>query len=264
MQWTIFVYLVHLITWQTHQAHADGNIPRAIDSSTSGNYTINHCQRVFRSTDVHQLLAQTRETIRLVLSDLKLGIASPHGFRTFFKSNTNLQTVNQVFRAIAQGENLSIGKPPKLECAAPEYYTGPELETYRTLCTPPGRTPSHATSIPPYGVIVLCPEFWEASDFPGEEACLNVVGRRGRRKFADSGAELRNTKLAILLHELVHLYNPLDGASTRAEVYDARECVALDKEASVANAENWALYAASVRAKCTKFPLLPVGGDLKI
>ncbi|KAL8922962.1 MAG: hypothetical protein Q9172_003340 [Xanthocarpia lactea] len=234
MQWTIFVYLVHLITWQTHQAHAD--------SSTSGNYTIKNCQRVFRDTDVHQLLAQSRETIRLVLSDLKLGIASPHGFRTFFKSNTNLQTVNQVFGAIAQGENIS-GKPPILECAAPEYYKGPELETYRKLCTPPGRKPSHATSLPTLGAIVLCPGFWETSDFPGEEACLDVVGRRGRRKFADSGVELRNTKLAILLHELVHLYNPLNAAMTTPEVYDARE---------------------SVRAKCTEFPLLPVGGELRI
>ncbi len=130
------------------------------------------------------------------------------------------------------------------ECAAPEYYKGPELETYRTLCTPPGRKPSHAASMPPLGAIVLCPEFWEASDFPGEEACLGVVGRRGRRTFADSGVELRNTKLTILLHELVHLYNPLNAAMTTPEVYDARECMALDKEASVANAENWALYAA--------------------
>ena len=60
----------------------------------------------------------------------------------------------------------------------------------------------------------------------------------------DSGWGLRDTKFAILVHELVHLYNPLDGAAKTAEKYWAQDCVDLGVQESVGNAENWALYAA--------------------
>lgn len=74
--------------------------------------------------------------------------------------------------------------------------------------------------------------------------CVGVTGRRGRRKFVDTGWALRETRFSVLIHELVHLYNPLDAASTTAEVYDIQPCADLDKKRSVGNAENWALYAA--------------------
>lgn len=235
MQWTIVIYIFHLLLSYTH----------AQDSSVSGNYVLNWCQRANRSHDLHRLLAQFRQAMHLVLSDLERGTASPHGFRTFFKSNTNLAITNQVFRAIAQGQNLTTtGKQPVLECTSPEALTDAELETFRMLCTPPGRGPSHAATAPLMGTIILCPEFWESPDFPGLEDCPAIVGRRGRKKFLGAGEALRNTRFAILVHELMHLYNPKDGASTTPEVYKIQECADLDKEESVANAENWAAYAA--------------------
>ncbi|KAL8653603.1 MAG: hypothetical protein Q9210_002003 [Variospora velana] len=242
MQWTIVLYIFHHLVF----------FSQATDSSVSGNYIINWCQRANRSDELHHLLTQFRHALHLVLSDLELGSGSPHGFRTYFKSNTNLAITNQVFRAMAVGQNLTgTQKQPVLECTSPEALTGAYLKTFQMLCTPPGRPQSHAVALPPQGTIVLCPYFWEFPDFPRVEDCPPVGGRRGRKKFLDSGAGLRDTKLGILIHELTHLYNPLDGASTRAEVYKAQECADLDKVESVANAENWAVYAA-----CRLHPVL--------
>ncbi|KAI4122905.1 MAG: hypothetical protein LQ338_005557 [Usnochroma carphineum] len=244
MQWNLFLYLFLLITCCTHQSLADDEPRRERDSRTSGNYIINNCQRVHHFPQLDQLLNQSRQALELVLSDLELGTGSPHGFRTFFKSNTNLPIAKQVFRAIAGGQNLTTGKPPAIECVSPEGLTGQILATYRKLCTPAGREPSHAASLPLRGTIVLCPTFWEAPDFPGVDDCVGVSGRRGKRLYVDNGWTLRDTKFAILVHELVHLYNPSDGAAKTAEVYDIRDCAELDKDQSVGNAENWAIYAA--------------------
>lgn len=132
--------------------------------------------------------------------------------------------------------------------------TGAYKELYRMVCAPPGRKPSHAASIPHEGAVVLCPRFWNERDFPSVEDCTGVVGRRGNRRFVDSGRELSDTKFPILIHELIHLYNPLDGAAKKAEVYIAQDCVDLDGKESVSNAKNWALYAACKRSDC--FPLV--------
>lgn len=135
-------------------------------------------------------------------------------------------------------------RPPIIECASPEGLSGQELQTYNMLCTAAGRKGPHAASLPLQGAIVLCPRFWEEPAFPGVDDCATVSGRRGQRRFLDSGWALRDTQFAILIHELIHLYNPSDDANTRPEVYDIRECAGLDKKLSVGNAENWAVYAA--------------------
>lgn len=234
MQWTIVIYIFHLLLYYTY----------ARDSSVSGNYVLNWCQRANRSDDLHRLLGQFRQAMQLVLSDVKLGTSSPHGFRTYFKSNTNLAITNQVFRAIVDGQNLTrTGKRPVVECASPEALTGSELENYRKFCEPPGKV-NDAAAVPSMGTIVLCPRFWDHPTFPGEEDCPAVIGRRGRKKFLDGGESLRETRFLILVHELMHLYNPQDFASGKPELYSVQECADLDKEESVANAENWAVYAA--------------------
>ncbi|KAI4219197.1 MAG: hypothetical protein L6R36_008500 [Xanthoria steineri] len=264
MQRTILIYLLYLLAHYTHQSSAA--ISR--DTSTSGNYIINNCRHVNHTTDLDHLLHRFRHAFHYILADLDKGTSSPHGFRAFFKSNTNLRLAKQVFQAIARGQNLTVGattKPPVLECASPAFRTGVYQEVYRMVCTPAGRKPSHAAGLPLDGTVILCPEFWkEERDFPGEEDCPVVEGRRRNRKFMDSGWGLRDTKFAILVHELVHLYNPLDAAAKTAEKYRAQDCVDLGVQESVGNAENWALYAASAAARCTKFPISPAPEELRI
>ncbi|KAL9011590.1 MAG: hypothetical protein Q9173_003578 [Seirophora scorigena] len=265
MQWMLLIYLVHLITCHAQASLAEVALhPRDIDTSITGNYLIRNCQRINHSTQLQQLIQQMLQALRLVLADLEQGTASRHGFHTFFRSNANIPVTRQVFRAMAAGRNVTAGKQPVIECASPAFYTPQQLQVFNQFCHPPGQVPPGAAALPLQGTVVLCPVFWELPvDVPSERHCAVVTGRRGRRQFVDDGHELRDSQLATLVHELVHVYNPLDGASKRAEVYDIRELSRLDKDLSVANAENWAVYAASVTAGCTRFPLPPIPVELK-
>ncbi|KAL8714658.1 MAG: hypothetical protein Q9220_001607 [cf. Caloplaca sp. 1 TL-2023] len=252
MHWTILVSLIWVVSLKNIEVlAADETLPPERDSTTSGNYYIINCQRANHSEEIHQLLPQTWQSLQLVLADLEQGVASRHGYRSFFKTNANLPLAKQVFRAIADGRPLKTGNPV-IECLTLDSASTPQMvSTYNMLCTPqPGQKPQHAAVVPRHGVVALCPNFWKNPHFPGESNCLSVVGRRGKRKFMETGESLGDTRFSILLHELVHLYNPLDSAARTAEVYEAQQCVDLDEHASVANAENWAYYAACA----TRFP----------
>ena len=52
---------------------------------------------------------------------------------------------------------------------------------------------------------------------------------------------LRSTQFAVLVHELVHVYNRFD---SREEVYRMNDVVGLGAERSLENAQNYASYAA--------------------
>ena len=52
---------------------------------------------------------------------------------------------------------------------------------------------------------------------------------------------LRTTQFAVLVHELVHVYNGFD---ERVEVYDLVDVVGLNASRSLGNAQNFASYAA--------------------
>ncbi|KAL8998119.1 MAG: hypothetical protein Q9169_002740 [Polycauliona sp. 2 TL-2023] len=244
MRWTILTYFLLLLICYTCKSFADGSNSPSLDTSISGNYHINNCQHVEHSDDAHRLLGQFRRAVPFIISDLEKGTSSNHGFRTFFKSNVNIPIIKRVFTAMLQGTNSTVGKPPVLECMSAEIMPDELLGMYRSLCTPPRRGPTHAASLPSVGTIVICPRFWEERDRPHVGDCTGVVGRRASRKFADNGRDLRDTKFSILVHELSHLYNTLDGAAKSPEVYGAQGCVDLNARESVANAGNWALYAA--------------------
>lgn len=259
------VYLLFLISYQVHDSTADKNTLRDRDQTNSGNYIVGNCACMNESQGIYNLLPQVWQTLQLVLTDLELGTASPHGFSTFFKSNTNLPIVRQVYRAIADGKDLPTGRPI-IECACPDVVDHEALyRAFLYVCGP--RPPSFkhhlASTLVDHGTVVLCPSFWAFKDFPDVDDCVPVAGRRGRKRFLDDGRSLGDTRFSVLVHELVHLYNPLDRANWTEEVYDIQRCGELDGEKSVANSQNWAFYADAVRAGCTKFPTLPILGELK-
>ncbi|KAL8653594.1 MAG: hypothetical protein Q9226_003788 [Calogaya cf. arnoldii] len=264
MELILHLFFFCLLLYGTqHQSHAQilPHQQHPSDTYTTGNYRINNCHRINRSSDLQTLLTNFQRALHSALSDIHHGTASHHGFRTFFKSNTNIAPIERVFRAIATGRNLTITitnteqqrrqqqQQPRFECGTPAFYNARELANFNTYCNPPSnRHPSHAAALPLLGAVVLCPAFWDLPDFPHEHDCPRVMGRKGRRQFVDNGKELRDTKFAVLVHELVHLYNTegegRDRANEREEVYDIRELVGLRKEEAVGNAESWAVYAA--------------------
>ncbi|KAL9029320.1 MAG: hypothetical protein Q9196_002426 [Gyalolechia fulgens] len=245
MQWITLAYLFYLITCHPLESLAEATPSPSRDQTTSGNYIIRNCERSHRSQQIHRFLPRVWQALQPVLSDLELGTASRHGFSTFFKSNANRPIARQVYRAIADGKDLPTGKPV-IECASPDVgYTEEQYRTFLLLCDPhpPLFQSKQAAAVVEHGTVVLCPTFWDSDDFPGIDDCVPIGGRRGRKRFLASGASLGNTKYSVLLHELMHLYNPLDGANRTDEVYDIQRCAELDADQSVANAENWAFYA---------------------
>ena len=242
MHWTLLP-LLFAFTYNFH-ASLCANPLNSREILSSGNYAIQNCEKIGRSTEILQLVPQLQQALHLVLLDLEHGTASRHGFRAFLKSNANVPVVREVFQAIANGSDVKTYKP-MIECLSPEGLTPEQLAVYRMLCaTRPGFEAVSAGALPIHGLVCLCPYFWTHAAFPEVDDCPTVSGRRGQRRFVDDDGGFGETQFAVLVHELVHLYNPIDGGLEYAEVYSAQECVELDARQSVRNAENWALYAA--------------------
>ena len=209
----------------------------------SGNYMITDCEIAGWSTEILQLLPRVWQGLQLVLSDLEHGTASRHGVRTFLKTNDNAKAATKIFQAIADGRDLELGQPV-IGCLSPAFLTPTQESIYNMSCVDHPKLVVAAAAFPRHGLVALCPEFWTLEDFPVHDGCPAVGGRRGRREFEDLGLGLTRTKFAALLHELVHLYNPLEDFESPEE-YSAEGCMELDAHRSIRNAGNLALYAAS-------------------
>lgn len=67
------------------------------------------------------------------------------------------------------------------------------------------------------------------------------------------------SQFGTLVHELAHLYNPLNMAPPHLDEEKRRiqDVVDLDAEGSVRNAQNYAMYASAVTADCLSWPMTP-------
>lgn len=204
---------------------------------------ITDCEIAGRSTEILELLPRVWQALQLVLSDLKHGTASRHGVRTFLKTNNNAKVTKKVFQAIADGRDLEFGQPV-IACLSPDNLTPSQETLFNMSCLDHPKLVVAAAAFPKHGIVALCPEFWRLEAFPDHDGCPVVGGRRGRRQFEDLGLGLIRTKFAALLHELVHLYNPLQTFEDPEE-YSAEGCMELSAHKSIRNAGNLAFYAAS-------------------
>lgn len=92
------------------------------------------------------------------------------------------------------------------------------------------------------GAVSLCPPFFDLPKTARRAACPlfdPVINR-----FVGHGIDFTRTQYAILIHELVHVYNVPDGMPE--EVYDIQGAVDLDAVGSFENAQNFAYYAAGM------------------
>ena len=81
------------------------------DRGQSGNYIMYLCgsgQSKFKASRLQALLPHVWQNLQGVLADVKLGTASKHGFRSFFKTNTNQPLVRSGFQSIAEGMSLTL------------------------------------------------------------------------------------------------------------------------------------------------------------
>ena len=222
------------------------------DHATSGNYQIVYCKAT--SSGPHTGFLQTLIPYTLdhlqdaVLTDLDRGTASP-AYRAFFKTNDSVAHVRRVFAQVVNGSTIpDVGVAtvdgdssgaPTLVCADADR---PFLQYHKVLCDVPDRPVINV--LRPAEVLSICPIFWTLPHFALKAACprVDVDGNLLTEPF-----NLRTTQFAVLVHELVHIYNPLDN---KQEVYDMEDVVGLNASRSLQNAQNYASYAAGESFVC--------------
>ena len=96
----------------------------------------------------------------------------------------------------------------------------------------------------PNRIVFFCPSYWSMRRAARKSACPVIVNG----VVETEPRQLRSTKFAALVHELVHVYNKFDHTQDPfddvEEVYDLEEVVGLNAERSLENAQNFAYYAA--------------------
>lgn len=215
------------------------------DYTHSGNYLIVYCKAgVPRSHAAYlqQLVPYMQSSLQAVLNDVNRGTASP-AYRAFFKTNDNLDTVRQVFTDIMNGSSLVAPgpqtAPPVLVCTEADV---PFLNQLRGRCSNPAGT--RTFTMQPNKIVFFCPSFWSMRRAARKSACPVIVNG----EVETEPRQLRSTKFAVLVHELVHVYNKFDHTQhpfdDTEEVYDLEDVVGLNAERSLENAQNFAYYAA--------------------
>lgn len=213
------------------------------DDAESGNYLIVYCNANTAGSYaayLQALIPFMQSSLQAVLSDIDRGTESP-AYRAFFKTNANIDAVRQVFTDIINGPDvLSVGarnvthwSPPTLVCADADE---PFLRHLRDECNSPTRPVANV--LQPAKIISICPIFWTLPRIVRKAACPRVVNG----ELLTEPWNLRTTQYAVLVHELVHIYNRFDD---RNEVYDLADVVGLNAMRSLGNAQNFASYAAS-------------------
>ncbi len=212
------------------------------DHTESGSYLIVYCNANTPNSHaayLEKLIPYMQSNLQAVLTDLDLGTASP-AYRAFFKTNDSLDAVRHVFTDIINGsavlsvgpQNVTEWSPPTLVCADADQ---PFLHHLMDNCNTPDRPVMNVMQ--PAKIVTVCPIFWT----------LPRVARRAACPWVADGTlmtepwNLRSTQFAVLVHELVHVYNRFD---RREEVYRMNDVVGLSAERSLENAQNYASYAA--------------------
>ena len=214
------------------------------DLAASGKYLIVYCNATTTGSRVRylqSLIPYTQSLLQAVLTDLDRGTASP-AYRAFFKTNNNLDSVRQVFTDMINGSsilsedtqnNVTRWSPPTLVCADNDQaFLGHLMES----CDTHPRSVMYVMQ--PAKIVAVCPVFWTLPRIVRRPACPRVA-RDGR--LLTEPWNLRTTQFAVLVHELVHIYNRFD---RREEVYNLMDLVDLSAEKSLENAQNFASYAA--------------------
>ncbi|KAL9136617.1 MAG: hypothetical protein Q9175_002177 [Cornicularia normoerica] len=208
----------------------------------SGSYLIVYCNANppgSHAAYLQTLIPYMQSSLQAVLRDLDRGTASP-AYRAFFKTNNNLDAVRQVFTDIINGSKVltvdalkvTRWSPPVLVCADADESS---LNYLLNECNTPIRPVMLV--IEPAKFVSICPIFWTIPRIARKAACPRVANG----ELLTEPWNLRTTQYAVLVHEMVHVYNRFN---VKEEVYDMADVVGLDATRSLENAQNFASYAA--------------------
>ncbi|KAI4273517.1 MAG: hypothetical protein LQ337_004568 [Flavoplaca oasis] len=219
----------------------------------SGHYIIVYCGAGpdSKAAKLQTLLPQIHEKLQIVLADVKKGVASK-AFNAYFKTNDSIAHVESIFQKIAAGAAVRVpvqGAPsgftvpysPMIVCVDP---TTPGVDDLREKCK--GVT---AASNPNTQHMILCDDFWThlaTKQFPQVKGCPKVKYNR----FHPDDYRVMFNQFGTFVHEFAHTYT---STWVQEETYHPTAAVQLSAEESLKNPQNFALYAASVVAGCTKY-----------
>ncbi|KAL8899207.1 MAG: hypothetical protein Q9207_006310 [Kuettlingeria erythrocarpa] len=228
--------------------------------ASSGNYRIRYCGKGpgSKAAQLQALLPKFWAQLQLVLADVKRGTASK-AYSAYFKSQDNATYVQSVFQAIADGALVQIpvdGAPshfsssvlPSIICVDPSV---PNVDSLLSTCNHVA-----AAIVPNREIVILCDHFWtQMADrpLPVRSDCPRVR----HNKFVPDDYRVMYNQFGTFVHEFAHAYirvwNP-----DNTETYNPTAAVNLSAERSLLNANNYALYASSVIANCSRYVSPPV------
>lgn len=222
-----------------------------VDRTSTGNYQIIYCGSGpgSKAAQLRTLFPQIWDNLQVLKRNTVRGVQSP-AYNAFFKTNSSLAAVEEVFRKIADGDTILV--PPHEDSPEP-FLTWPTLVCISDQL-PPGlredwkgycngvNNPFRSTIGTRDEYIFLCDDWFDWPDEPGPPriACPRLRFNRFRTNDHDV---LVGNKYASLIHELAHLYNSQDVVGN--EVYGIMDAILLDAQRSLQNANNFALYASS-------------------
>ncbi|KAL8877000.1 MAG: hypothetical protein Q9198_004902 [Flavoplaca austrocitrina] len=226
------------------------------NTATTGNYQIYYCGEGpgSKAARLQTLLPHFRDNLKLVLVDVKRGTTSK-AYQAYFKSQANAAKVEAIFQAIADGIQLYVRVPgaptkhyhpvyPTMLCLDPRI---PNVAALQAVCSATrGGGKAAATIIPHSQFMVMCPDFWKLRKGPDRTDCPQVK----RNKFVPDDHRIAVNKFGVFVHEFAHAYTHNWDPK---EIYSPMDAVKLSAAQSLKNANNFALYAASVIAGCPQY-----------
>lgn len=223
------------------------DIPRetqwgAFTSYRYAQWRISNCSPTQTQT-VITLLDQLNQHSSSIVQAIQSGTETAL-YRTFFKDDRELPFVQAVFTNLAAGKEVQAdSESHKLHHAAPDFIcTLPSghTATYHEQCN---EEQLDAVTFNGLENVVLCPAFWNelyptSSNATFVPNCPSV----GRDSTLPRSEDMLESKLAILIHELVHLYMP---NQIIPEVYTMRASAELSAIKAAHNADNYTFFAMS-------------------
>ncbi|MCJ1482537.1 hypothetical protein MMC06_002703 [Schaereria dolodes] len=236
-----------------------------LDFLYSGLFRIENCGE--KAQGLAGVLKSAQSALRIAISDANLGIQSHHGFNSFFKTDGNVEYIENILTKMSKGTPIMVKDgveevqvSPTFVCVSEDmqqsYWFSIGQGPYDLCVRTQNALAIHDEFL---NVIYLCSAFLALPERPTGRNCPSIDTISNT--FQGNNKTFFQYQTYVVVHELVHYYSEgqdLDLASDPPETYDWNACVALSAEASIRNPNNFKIYVAAVQQGCTDFPIPPV------